>query len=52
VRNCNRAEQRLVQVGQRNRTTAQVLDGLEEGEEVILHPSEDLADGSRVSLRP
>jgi HlyD family secretion protein len=51
VRDGNQAEQRLVRVGQRNRTTAQVLDGLAEGEEVILHPSEHLSHGSRVSLR-
>jgi len=51
VRDGNQAEQRLVRVGQRNRITARVLDGLAEGEEVILHPSEHLSDGSRVSLR-
>lgn len=43
-----RAQQRSVEVGQRTGLTAQVLDGLEAGDQVITHPSSDLTDGARV----
>ncbi len=40
-----------VQVGHRNAWEAEVLKGLKEGAEVILHPANDLKNGSRVILR-
>lgn len=40
-----------VEVGLRNGLTAQVLSGLAEGDLVITHPGDDLADGARVRLR-
>lgn len=43
-----RARLRSVEVGQRNPIEAQVLGGLKEGEEVVLHPSDKIADGVRV----
>ena len=43
-----RARLRSVEVGQRNPIEAQVLRGLKEGEEVVLHPSDKIADGVRV----
>ena len=46
-----RARMRLVEVGQRNGTEAEVLAGLSEGEVVVIHPSETLQDGIRVTAR-
>lgn len=45
------ARQRVVRVGQRNGLVAQILTGVDEGESVINHPSDELEDGRRVSLR-
>lgn len=47
----NRARTRPVEIGRRNGLEAQVLSGLSEGEEVVLHPSDTLKDGSRVRRR-
>ncbi|MEN8376702.1 MAG: HlyD family efflux transporter periplasmic adaptor subunit [Gemmatimonadota bacterium] len=44
----NRARLRVIEVGHRGRRHAEVLNGLAEGEEVILFPSEILEDGVRV----
>jgi HlyD family secretion protein len=46
-----RARVRAVQVGQRNDLEAEIVAGLAEGEPVILHPPETLAEGMRVSAR-
>jgi len=46
-----RAELRLVEIGQRNGLAAEVVSGLVEGDEVIAHPSEEIADGIRVVRR-
>ncbi len=46
-----RARKREVEIGQRNESEAQILRGLVEGEEVVLHPSNDLSDGTRVRTR-
>jgi HlyD family secretion protein len=46
-----RAELRQVEIGKRNAFEVQILSGLREGEQVILHPSNDISDGSRVRLR-
>jgi len=46
-----RAELRAVTVGRRNGTEAEVRAGLLEGERVVLHPSDTLANGSRVTPR-
>ena len=40
-----------VQIGQRNTDFAEVLGGLEVGDQVILHPSDRLTDGSGIELR-
>ncbi len=42
---------RKVVVGHRNETHAEVVSGLGEGESVVLHPSDALRDGSRVTRR-
>ena len=41
-----------VLLGQRNDREAQVLEGLSEGQTVVLHPPDTLIDGARVTLRP
>src|SRR6516162_883965 len=43
-----RAHRRIVEIGHRNQTELEVLNGLKEGEVVILHPSNQLKDGVRV----
>jgi len=44
----NRAKRRVVKVGQRNGLVAQILEGVKEGEAVINHPSDEIADGVRI----
>jgi HlyD family secretion protein len=44
-----RAHLRTVKVGPRNGSEAQVLKGLSEGEIVIVHPSDTIKDGIRVT---
>jgi len=43
-----RAHRRIVEIGHSNQTELEVLNGLKEGEVVILHPSNQLKDGVRV----
>jgi HlyD family secretion protein len=40
-----------VKVGRMNDERAQILEGLQKGESVILHPSEKIEDGTRIRLR-
>jgi len=47
----NRAELRKVEPGQRGGIYTQVLSGLEEGEQIINHPGDNLEVGSRVRSR-
>ena len=49
--NGGRAELRVVEVGRRNGAFAEVVSGLGEGEPVVLHPSDTLSNGSRVTPR-
>ena len=46
-----RAVRRPVEIGRNNGIDAQVLDGLAEGQSVILYPSSALSDGMRVAQR-
>jgi len=46
-----RARQRIVQAGEQGTFEAEIREGLAEGETVILHPSDRLRDGARVSPR-
>jgi HlyD family secretion protein len=46
-----RAQAVIVQTGQRNRQGAEVLSGLSAGDEVILHPSDRIAEGVAVARR-
>ncbi len=45
----NRASRRVVKVGQRNGLIAQILDGVQKGEFVINHPSDEVDDGISVT---
>ncbi|PSB06367.1 efflux transporter periplasmic adaptor subunit [filamentous cyanobacterium CCP2] len=47
----DRAQQRQVEIGQRSNLEAEILEGLQEGEAVILHPTRAIEDGSRVRGR-
>jgi HlyD family secretion protein len=46
-----RAHLRPVALGRRNDLEAAVVDGLDEGETVVRHPSDKLTDGGRVASR-
>ena len=46
-----RAEIRLVDIGERNIHAGRVLSGLQEGEQVILRPSDQVRAGVRVAPR-
>jgi HlyD family secretion protein len=46
-----KAASTLVQVGQHNAIEAEVLSGLSEGDYVIVHPGDAIADGIRVTQR-
>jgi HlyD family secretion protein len=47
----DRVRQQTVQLGQRNDREAQVLQGLKEGQQLVVHPPDTLADGMRVRVR-
>jgi len=42
------AQLRTIEIGRRSGTEAHVISGLDEGEIVIIHPSDSIVDGSRV----
>ena len=46
-----RARVQPVQLGQRNDRDGQILNGLSEGQTVVLHPPDTLTDGARVRVR-
>jgi HlyD family secretion protein len=46
-----KARHRAIKIGHRNQTEAEVLGGLTAGDEVILHPSNQLSDGVRVQAK-
>jgi HlyD family secretion protein len=50
VRN-GRAVQETIQVGQRNATEAEVTSGLSEGDQLIVHPGDTVAEGVAVTPR-
>jgi HlyD family secretion protein len=51
VLEAGRAKLKPVEVGQRAGLRAQVLGGLDAGEQVITHPDDKISDGTRVKLR-
>ena len=46
-----RAERRPVQIGRNNGTQAEVVAGLNKGEQVVLYPAAELTDGAHVEQR-
>jgi len=46
-----RARMRKVEIGHNNGVAAEIVNGLQTGERVILHPSDQVAEGSRVKPR-
>ncbi len=46
-----RAKLRHVQAGRRNGVIAEIREGLEEGDKVVAHPSDRVADGVRIASR-
>ena len=44
-----RAQRRTLRIGHRNDEFAEVLEGLEPGEQVIVHPGTEVEDGARVA---
>lgn len=46
-----KAERQALQIGKRGAYYAEVLEGLTEGDMVVLHPTNDLEDGMRVKVR-
>lgn len=51
VEDDGRAELRRVDVGQQNGLQTQILDGLSDGEQIIIHPPDSVQHGSRVTQR-
>jgi HlyD family secretion protein len=47
----NRAVAHAIHVGHQNSTDAEVLDGAAAGDQVIVHPSERISDGTRINVR-
>lgn len=47
----SRAALRPVKVGRQNGIDAQIVSGLEPGDEVVLHPSDRVSDGARIARR-
>jgi len=47
----DRAQRRVVTVGHNNGIEAEILDGLQEGDEVILHPSDKVQEGKAIERR-
>ena len=43
-----RARRRTIQIGHRNQTDAEILSGVTVGQEVVLHPSNQLREGDRI----
>ena len=46
-----RARLQKVEIGERSMTEVQILSGVAEGQEVILHPSDKVEDGARIATR-
>jgi HlyD family secretion protein len=46
-----RARTALVEIGHRNNRVAEVVSGLSENDRVVLHPSDRVSDGTRISQR-
>jgi len=47
-----RARQRKVEIGRRTGFEAEIIEGVDEGDRIIIHPSDKITDGTRVAQRP
>lgn len=47
----DKAVKREVEVGQRNGLMAQIVSGIKAGDNVIVHPGDQVKDGVRVAVR-
>jgi HlyD family secretion protein len=47
----DRAQRRDVEIGHRNQSEVEILSGLEEGARIVLHPSNEMKDGTQVEMR-
>ncbi len=47
----DKAVKREVKVGQRNGLQAQIVSGINAGDNVIVHPDDQVKDGVRVAVR-
>ena len=47
-----KAQRRLVEIGHRTSLSVEILRGLQSGEHIVLHPSNQLADGVQVNNAP
>ena len=45
------AHQTIVKVGRQNGLEAEILEGLTEGDVVVLHPSDQIQDGVKIRQR-
>ncbi len=46
-----KAQLREVKIGERNSDEDEILEGIEKDAEVILHPTNDLTDGSYIEVK-
>jgi len=51
VAESGRAQRRTVKIGRRTGLEAQIVDGLQEGDRVVVHPSDRVTDGVRITRR-
>ena len=51
VKNRNKAKLKKIQIGNKNSLNAEVISGLNEGEQVILHPSNKVEDNIFIKTR-
>jgi HlyD family secretion protein len=51
VEDNGKAQQRIVEIGQRNGLTAEIVSGLKEKEWLIAHPDDSISDGTHIRLR-
>ena len=47
----SRARRVPVEIGLRNDRVVEILSGLEEGQTIIIHPSNDVEDGVKIRVR-
>lgn len=51
VADSGKARKRIVEIGQRNGLTAQILSGLKENEKIIAYPDDSISEGTKIRAR-